>query len=115
MLIFLYQSRENTVSFKRQRIERKIQASIQRDASEVREGTTYESAIGASDVQPSVEAVPPPTCPAVSSNAEFIFFDLETTGLSHTCDILQVSAVCGTKTFDKYVIPYKVFTPRPAG
>ncbi|XP_048829193.1 DNA polymerase III PolC-type-like [Brienomyrus brachyistius] len=43
---------------------------------------------------------------AASSQYTFVFFDLETTGLDVSqCDIVQLSAVCGDRTFNKYVIP----------
>ncbi|XP_023693973.1 DNA polymerase III subunit epsilon-like [Paramormyrops kingsleyae] len=43
---------------------------------------------------------------AASSQYTFVFFDLETTGLDVSqCHILQLSAVCGERTFNKYVLP----------
>ncbi|XP_042193271.1 protein PML-like [Callorhinchus milii] len=34
-----------------------------------------------------------------------VFFDLETTGLDQSCEIVQLSAVSGEKLFDKYILP----------
>ncbi|XP_061677445.1 DNA polymerase III PolC-type-like [Syngnathoides biaculeatus] len=35
-----------------------------------------------------------------------VFFDLETTGLdTEKCDIVQIAAVCGTRTFNAHVVP----------
>ncbi|XP_048873068.1 protein PML-like [Brienomyrus brachyistius] len=46
--------------------------------------------------------------PARSAPSEYtlIFFDLETTGLDVSgCDIVQLSAACGERTFNAYVVP----------
>ncbi len=87
-----------------------MQTSLQCDAPEVSEGTTYETAIAATDVEPNVEVVPPRLA---TSNAKPTLFDIETTGLSRTCDIVQLSALCGTKTFDKNMSsPVRAFTQR---
>ncbi|XP_061629312.1 uncharacterized protein LOC133477941 isoform X2 [Phyllopteryx taeniolatus] len=40
-----------------------------------------------------------------------IFFDLETTGLG-TCDIIQIGAVCGMRTFNAYIVPHRTITTR---
>ncbi|XP_048411735.1 maternal protein exuperantia-1-like [Stegostoma tigrinum] len=36
-----------------------------------------------------------------------VFFDLETTGLEKCCDIVQLSAVCSGKIFNRYILPSK--------
>eukprot|EP00105_Crassostrea_gigas_P034983 XP_019919131.1 PREDICTED: uncharacterized protein LOC105318905 [Crassostrea gigas] len=36
---------------------------------------------------------------------QFIVFDLETTGLGRTSDILQIACVCGTESFNVYMKP----------
>ncbi|KAI1899779.1 hypothetical protein AGOR_G00065260 [Albula goreensis] len=37
-----------------------------------------------------------------------VFFDLETTGLDvTTCEIIQIGAVCGVKTFNRYMLPQR--------
>lgn len=38
----------------------------------------------------------------------FVFFDLETSGLTYQCDILQVAFKCGTQSYKSYVTPTKV-------
>nr|XP_023697399.1 protein PML-like [Paramormyrops kingsleyae] len=46
--------------------------------------------------------------PARPAPSEYtlIFFDLETTGLDVSgCDIVQLSAVCGERTFNAYMVP----------
>ena len=41
----------------------------------------------------------------LTGNEAKVYFDLETGGLSHGADILQIAAVCGGQAFDKYVTP----------
>lgn len=36
-----------------------------------------------------------------------VFFDLETTSLAKDCEIVQLAAICGEKTFDRYILPVK--------
>ncbi|KAL0967926.1 hypothetical protein UPYG_G00259920 [Umbra pygmaea] len=43
---------------------------------------------------------------AVSGDHTIVFFDLETTGLdTSVCDIIQLSAICGDKTYNAYILP----------
>ncbi|KAL6106360.1 uncharacterized protein ACO6RY_10252 [Pungitius sinensis] len=42
----------------------------------------------------------------MSDNRSIVFFDLETTGLNtNVCDIIQLSAVCGKRVFNAYMLP----------
>ncbi|KAB5565846.1 hypothetical protein PHYPO_G00246170 [Pangasianodon hypophthalmus] len=34
-----------------------------------------------------------------------VFFDLETTGLGHSCDIVQLAAVSGRHTLNLFMVP----------
>ncbi|XP_078534085.1 uncharacterized protein LOC144820784 [Lissotriton helveticus] len=40
-----------------------------------------------------------------------VFFDLETTSLAKDCEIVQLAAICGEKTFDKYILPVGGMSP----
>lgn len=106
----LVQVRETTPSFKRRRLERNSSHFVQEEASRIREGPTYQTDIGTKDTN-DFDLVPPPPF-SVSVNTNYIFFDLETTGLSRTCDITQISAVCGEKVFDKYITPNQSISPQ---
>ncbi|XP_059191750.1 DNA polymerase III PolC-type-like [Centropristis striata] len=45
-----------------------------------------------------------------------VFFDLETTGLdTAVCDIIQLSAVSGSKDFNKYILPRRQIDKRASG
>lgn len=48
-----------------------------------------------------------PSRPTLKGSESFVHFDLETTGLERTSDIVQLSAVCGTAVMNKYVVPRK--------
>ncbi|XP_062596571.1 DNA polymerase III PolC-type-like [Saccostrea cucullata] len=83
---------------------------------EIREGPTYQSGVGISDSTVVVDEIPPPSSePQQQSlsikDKEFVFFDLETTGLARTSHILQVAAICGKETFSSYVMSKKPITP----
>ncbi|XP_078023858.1 DNA polymerase III PolC-type-like [Epinephelus lanceolatus] len=41
-----------------------------------------------------------------------VFFDLETTGLDPGCHIIQLSAVCGKREFNAYILPRRPISPR---
>ena len=53
--------------------------------------------------------IPPPL--TLKGNEPIVFFDLETTGLGDRPEIVQLSAVCGNKIFDKYIMPSKKMCP----
>ena len=78
------------------------------------EGVTYESSVGWENINVNnTTAIPPPTSLPESDIIKDIesctvcFFDLETSGLSDDCKIVQVSAVDfdGLRLFDQYVYP----------
>ncbi|XP_061173390.1 uncharacterized protein LOC133182560 [Saccostrea echinata] len=80
--------------------------------SEIKEGTTYESAIDlAGTLQPDhLQEIPDRTLPPASSSLSndentFLFFDLETTGLGTSVEIVQLACVSGDNIFNRYVLP----------
>nr|XP_020476860.1 uncharacterized protein LOC109972387 [Monopterus albus] len=51
----------------------------------------------------------------MSDDRAVVFFDLEATGLdTAVCDIIQVSAVCGEKAFNVYILPRRALTESAA-
>lgn len=47
----------------------------------------------------------------MSDNKIIVFFDLEATGLdTAVCDIIQLSAICGERTFNVYALPRRAMT-----
>ncbi|XP_061171002.1 uncharacterized protein LOC133180520 [Saccostrea echinata] len=105
-----------TKNAKRKRMQLKAKKCQTTACKEIREGPTYESGVGISDSNTVVDEIPPPSSapqPQILSTKDknFVFFDLETTGLARTSHILQVAAICGKETFSSYVMPKKQITP----
>ncbi|KAL6106361.1 uncharacterized protein ACO6RY_10253 [Pungitius sinensis] len=47
----------------------------------------------------------------MSDNRSIVFFDLEATGLdTNVCDIIQLSAICGKRVFNAYMLPTRELT-----
>ncbi|XP_049429318.1 protein PML-like isoform X4 [Epinephelus fuscoguttatus] len=44
--------------------------------------------------------------------SNIVFFDLETTGLDPGCHIIQLSAVCGEREFNAYILPRRPISPK---
>lgn len=103
---------KSSVAFKRRRRELKSSASKEVSTSEIKEGATYEPAIDlshslqAEHMQEIPDSSVPPT-PSCLSNDEkhFLFFDLETTGLGTSSEIVQLACVSGDNMFNKYILP----------
>ena len=78
---------------------------------EAREGDTYKSGVSLDanfDTTQIPELIPYPEIQRVHA-AEYCFVsvDVETTSLSDTCDIVQLSAVTAERQFESYVFPSK--------
>lgn len=90
-------------SVKRRRLELKNERSTKDASQSVLEGATYSSKIG---LEESVDlediSMPKSVC---LQRSQFIVFDLETTKLGRTSDILQIACVCGTESFNVYMKP----------
>ncbi|CAC5374155.1 unnamed protein product [Mytilus coruscus] len=95
--------RQNTKEFKRRRIQMKKQKKNSEFRSKVKEGTTYENNAEVNEPMPDIQEIPSPL--TINESDNFIFFDLETTGLSRNSDITQIAAACGSNTFQRHVIP----------
>lgn len=100
--------RESTREFKLRRLKRKRLFQEKESASELREGDTYSPDVDMQEQPATAQVVipPPPKC----SGAK-VFFDLETTGLGHKADIVQLSAVCNDQEFNRYILPNKPIHP----
>ncbi|XP_049429310.1 DNA polymerase III PolC-type-like isoform X1 [Epinephelus fuscoguttatus] len=44
--------------------------------------------------------------------SNIVFFDLETTGLDPRCHIIQLSAICGEREFNAYILPRRPISPK---
>ncbi|XP_062566154.1 uncharacterized protein LOC134228511 [Saccostrea cucullata] len=91
-------------SVKRRRLQLKNERTSKDATQSVLEGATYSSKIGLEesvDLE-DISMEPKSVCLEGSS---FIVFDLETTGLDRSSEILQIACVCGTEKFNVYMKP----------
>jgi hypothetical protein len=103
---------ENTIVFKKRKIEKKLSKSKQNAQKEIREGVTYQSSIDLVENNCNdITEIPKPTAKPelkrleANENCSHVFCDLETTGLNKNCDITQIAAVAGEDSFDRYILP----------
>ena len=96
-----------TRGYKKRRLATKAKFRQSEESRTVREGVTYKSGVDLETTPTETQAnsIPPP--PTVDHSASRIFFDLETTGLGRDADIVQISAVCKDKVYNRYVLPNK--------
>ncbi|XP_061181484.1 maternal protein exuperantia-like [Saccostrea echinata] len=102
-----------TKEFKRRRVQLKKSASNAASSSETREGVTYRSGVlstTSSIPDSDMETIPPPPQhlqqnPLPPCQYSRVYFDLETTGLGLSADIVQLAARCGETEFNQYVLP----------
>ena len=100
-----------TVEFKRRRLVLKLERSGADRSSELREGDTYQSEIALVEEEDTEEIpdIVDDLVPIPEITTEVVF-DLETTGLKRTSEILQVAAKCKTDIFATYALPYGLIT-----
>lgn len=104
--------------FKQRRQQLKKCRSQLRKSKELVEEDTYESNISLLTIPAennvdshAIQTVNVNNLPELSTNVKFtgsialVFFDLETSGLKGDCEILQISARCGSHLFNKYIHP----------
>ena len=98
---------KRSITFKRRRLQLKSERNSKETATETREGDTYATNIGMEKDVPDLSEIPIAAAAPVflSADVSYVMFDLETGGFSRTCDILQISAICGNVEFDRYVSP----------
>ena len=104
------QSREG----KKRRLNFKMERKITDAVREVKEGPSYSSNIAIQNPHVNVTKIPSVLQIQSLSDHDLVFFDLETTGLQRNCDIVQISAVCNDKCFNKYILPNKTISPGPS-
>jgi DNA polymerase III epsilon subunit-like protein len=102
---------KRSLLYKRRRLNARKARVMNQMTSEVREGTTYGRNVDFIEVaNEDIEQIPVPVNlpsyePLVMQDATWIVFDLETTSLKKTCDIIQLSACVQDDVFNCYVKP----------
>ncbi len=103
---------ENSREFKIRRKMRKIEEKQAQKSCKVKEGVTYESNVSAPGAEDqNVESIPEPIVTVPKELDEMacvkVVYDLETTGLKTSDQILQIAAISGINKFSTYVTPTK--------
>ncbi|XP_053391808.1 uncharacterized protein LOC128554565 [Mercenaria mercenaria] len=101
---------ENSKEYKKQKLKKKLKNHSSNIQKVLREGTTYKPSIATTDVADITEIPPSQICPVhehiqFSDNYNNVYCDIETTSLRKDCDILQIAAVCGSVSFNQYILP----------
>lgn len=97
---------KSSIAYKKRRYELKSSTAKQVSTAEIKEGATYKSGVDLNPSADSIEEIPdatlPPTPRLVDEGGNtFIYFDLETTGLGTSCDIIQLACVAGEEMFNR--------------
>ncbi|CAC5387962.1 unnamed protein product [Mytilus coruscus] len=106
----LQKSRTRKFKTERKRLkEMKLAKNSGLEISMIREGKTYESEIGMNEQNVDEIEIPgPPEIKEFTDNiltAPIFIFDLETTGLQRTSDIIQLAAYSQNNKFSSYIMP----------
>ena len=102
----------SSIQFKRRCLILKAERSGHESTLQVREGDTYVTNIGQDKASPDIMEIPSVagSIKEVSGDVSYVSFDLETGGLARTSDILQISAIHGSREFDRYITPTQVIS-----
>ena len=108
---------ENTLTFKKRKIEKKMNKSKQNAQKELREGVTYQSSIDVignneTDIIEIPKPISAPEQRKIETNTDcsHVYCDIETTSLYKSCDITQIAAVSGKDNFNQYILPTQPIT-----
>ncbi|XP_076117930.1 uncharacterized protein LOC143085462 [Mytilus galloprovincialis] len=106
--------KSRTRKFKTERKRLKEMKLAKNSGLEIREGKTYESEIGMTEQNvDEIEIPDPPEIREFTDNiltAPILIFDLETTGLQRTSDIIQIAAYSQNNKFSSYIMPNRVIS-----
>ena len=107
-----------TMAYKRRHFNMQRRRSKRQATNKLKESTTYESSIDLSaNAHNSVDEIPEPVnipiyTQLTKNNLNVICFDLDTTSLNKSCNIIQLSACIGNDTFNRYVVPHQMITEK---
>ncbi|XP_061190006.1 uncharacterized protein LOC133197832 [Saccostrea echinata] len=108
----LQKIRQSSAEYKKRRCEIRKSSSQDQGSKEVREGKTYEASVGLEemDEDQDINSIPsasvePERIPVTNTDCTLVYFDLETTGLGSSSEILEIGAARGHDIFQKYIKP----------
>ncbi|XP_062570472.1 uncharacterized protein LOC134232509 [Saccostrea cucullata] len=108
----LQKIRQSSAEYKKRRCQIRKSSSQDQGCKEVREGKTYETSVGLEkmDEEQDINSIPsatvePERIPLRNTDSTFVYFDLETTGLGSSAEILEIGAARGQDIFQKYIKP----------
>ena len=108
---------ENTVTLKRQKLQKRMNKSKSNAQKELREGVTYQPAVDLTgnqdnDIIEIPKQTSAPELQKIETNTDccLVYCDTETTGFHKTCDITQIGAVAGEGCFNQYIHPNQPIT-----
>ncbi|XP_061168272.1 uncharacterized protein LOC133177209 [Saccostrea echinata] len=106
-----HKKRHASISFKRKRLSLKKRKHERESTNCLKEGKTYEPCISTSEVNScDLETIPGKR--EFNGEENIVAFDLETTGLSRSSDIIQLAAFDGKEEFNIYVSPSQQITKK---
>ena len=100
-----------SVPFKRRRLSFSQHMSEAQKSNELREGKTYMKGVDSEAIlEDDISTIPAPIeapiyRPVRDSNLKQVYFDIETTSLQSSCDIIQLAGYCEGSMFNSYVRP----------
>ena len=86
-----------TKKYKFRRIQLAVMRKNLRKANERSEGVSYQTNLGINTANSNNNVIVSPVNDQTINSPRIVYFDIETTGLEETCEILQIAAVS-----DKY-------------
>ncbi|XP_062576641.1 uncharacterized protein LOC134238537 [Saccostrea cucullata] len=93
----LQKIRQSSAEYKKRRCQIRKSSSQDQGCKEVREGKTYETSVGLEkmDEEQDINSIPsatvePERIPLRNTDSTFVYFDLETTGLGSSAEILEI-------------------------
>ncbi|CAC5376455.1 unnamed protein product [Mytilus coruscus] len=111
--------KSSTRKFKTERKRLKKMKLAKNNGLEIREGKTYESEIGLNEQNvDKIEIHGPPEIKGFTEGiltAPILIFDLETTGLQRTSDIIQLTAYSDNNQFSSYIMPNRAISSSASG
>ena len=94
-----------TKKYKLRRIQLAVMRKNLRKANEWSKGVSYQTNLGINTANSNNNVIVTPVNDQTINSPRIVYFDIETTGLEETCEILQIAAVSDKYRFSVYALP----------